>query len=256
MRAESYHRPMDRANKSRAQPDSNLPGSTRIRVRQAREARVARPVRSPFDLGLLPADGTRCSERSFQLARDLALPIGVGDTSPVINDYLGAVGFAPAEHLEILQRRDGRLVFAPTIGAALTSSELAARRSQALTLRQCQELHDAYSHQAGVVAAYDSETDALIFPTAYRARDIEHPVLHELGHALTMPHDRQTPCSTLLRGLPLHLRRHVRPYRQAGAAPEELAWEVLAEAYVLLLVGRAAELPSPVLSELCAMLTP
>jgi len=247
---------MDRATKSPAQPRSGLPWPSQMRIQQAREGRVARPVRSPFDLGLLPADGTRCSERSFQLARKLALPIGVRDASPVINDYLGAVSFAPPEHLEILQRRDGRLVFAPTIGAALTSSALAARRAQALTLRQCQELHDAYSYQAGVVAVYDSETDALIFPTAYRARDIEHPVLHELGHALTMQHNRETPCSTLLRELPLHIRRHVRPYRQAGAAPEELAWEVLAEAYVLLLVGRADELPSPVLSELCAMLTP
>jgi len=227
-----------------------------MRAQPAREPQVARPVRSPFDLGLLPADGTRCSERSFQLARELALPIGVGDASPVINDYLGAVSFAPAEHLEILRRRDGWLVFAPTIGAALTSSALAARRSQALTLSQCQELHDAYSHQAGVVAAYDRETDALIFPTAYRAHDVEYPVLHELGHALTMPHNREASCGSLLRGLPLHIRRHLRPYRQAGAAPEELAWEVLAEAYVLLLVGRAAELPSPVLSELFAMLTP
>jgi hypothetical protein len=247
---------MPRPNTNRAQSHGSLPDSARVNVQQARETRVARPVRSPFDLGLLPADGTRSSERSLQLAAKLTLPIGVGDASPVISHYLGAVSFAPFEHLEILERRGARLAFAPTIGAALTSSELAARRKETLTLQQCQEMHDTYSHQAGVVAVYDDETDALIFPTAYRARDVEHPVFHELGHALTMPHSHETSYSALLSGLPLHIRRHLRPYRLAGATLDELACEVLAEAYVLLLVGRSAELPGSVLSELFAMLTP
>jgi hypothetical protein len=253
--AQPYHRLMDRGNESRIDSISSFDERGRLRVQRARQDRIARPVTNPFDLGLLPGDGTRCSERSFRLAHELALMVGVGADSPVVIDYLGAVSVAPAEHLEILRERDGRLVFAPTVGAALTSSVLSTRRSQPMTLRQCQELENEYSHEAGVAAAYDCETDALIFPTAYRARDLEYPVLHELGHALTMPRDRESPCEALLRDLPLHIRRHLRPYRMAGAGFEELAWEVLAEAYVLLLVGRAAELPAPVLSELFAMLT-
>jgi hypothetical protein len=174
-----------------------------------------------------------------------------------VNDYLKALSFAPIEHLAILKRRGARLVFAPSIGAALTSSALAKRRSRTLTLRECQKLHAMYSYRAGVVALYDPETDTLIFPTAYRALDIEHPVLHELGHALTMRYSSEVLCcGELLRGLPLHIRRHLRPYRGAGALPEELAEEILAEAYVLVLVGREAELPAPVLSELFAMLVP
>jgi hypothetical protein len=207
-----------------------------------------------FDSGLLAAEGTRASERSLALARRLALTIGAPNPL-VIEAYLGAVSKAPPEHLEVLCAREGRIVFAPTIGAALTSNELARRRTRTLTLRECTELHESHSHHAGVVAAYDMETDALIFPTAYRARDIEYPVLHELGHALTMPNGPRADHAKLLREVPFHIRRHLKPYRIAGASVQELVWEALAEAYVLLLVGREREITPGLLSELFAILS-
>src|SRR6202035_5387356 len=90
--------------------------------------RTVRPSRGPFDSGLLAPDGTRPSERSFRLAKQLGLAVGERSAPSVIKAYLGAVSRAPAEHLEILRRRDGRIVFAPTIGAALTGQALGARR--------------------------------------------------------------------------------------------------------------------------------
>ncbi len=92
-----------------------------------------------------------------------------------------------------------------------------------------------------------------MFPTGYCCIDLEHAVLHELGHALTW-HQAQrdtTDRSAILRDLPFGIRRHVRNYVKR----EDKILEVLAEAYVMYVVGRENELPAAVASELVAMLS-
>ena len=103
-----------------------------------------------------------------------------------------------------------------------------------------------------VTAIYDADTDTLVFPTAYCCADLEHPVLHELGHALTWHKARCRPAGRpeLLRDLPFGIRRHVRQYD----TDEERVDEALAEAYTLYVVGRESELPGALASELVAML--
>lgn len=111
--------------------------------------------------------------------------LGDGEIPPVVDSYLRALSAAPVEHLRSLLRRGARIVFAPTIAVALTSPQLQQRRDRPLTLRECHEVHDEYAPESLVGAIYDPETDTLVFPTGYCCIDLEHAVLHELGHALT-----------------------------------------------------------------------
>lgn len=122
-----------------------------------------------------------------------------------------------------------------------------------MTLRECNEIHTDYAPESLVVAVYDPETDTLVFPTAYCCEDLEHAVIHELGHALTWARaqTRTAACAEILQDLPFCVRRHVRKYE----TQEERIHEALAEAYTLYVVGREGELPAALASELVAMLS-
>lgn len=174
----------------------------------------------------------------------------------MIERYLAVLAMAPAEHLDLLLRRGTRIIFAPTIEHALLSEPAAQRRQIELTARDRLKLRSDYSPESGTAAIFDPCLNLLIFPTHYCAEDLEHVVLHELGHALTMC--MANPRSVLLRNLPSDIDRHIhdRGYGPDGD-PETLrqrVFEVLAEAYVYTVVGRSSELPSAVMSDLMFIL--
>jgi hypothetical protein len=194
--------------------------------------------------------GSRASEASWLLARRLS--VVVGEHAPVIDRYLAVLAMAPAEHLQLLLRRGTRIVFAPTIEHALLSEPACKKRGTPPSAAERMKLRSEYSPESGTAAIFDPVLDFLIFPTHYCARDLERVVLHELGHALTMP--LANPRPALLKNLPKEIARHIkhRGYGPDGD-PETLrqrVLEVLAEAYVFVVVGRHAELPSAVMSDL------
>ncbi|HEX3241345.1 MAG TPA: hypothetical protein VHR18_14555 [Solirubrobacterales bacterium] len=213
--------------------------------------------RSVDDFSVLtePAAGSRISEHSWRVARRLSTV--AGEEAPIIERYLAALAMAPAEHLELLLRRGTKIVFAPTVEHALLSAPATERRSAPLTAQERLRLRSEYSPESEVAAIFDPPLDLLIFPTHYCADDLERVVLHELGHALTLY--LANPRPALLRGLPREIENHIshRGYGPDGD-PETLrqrVLEVLAEAYVFTLVGRADELPAAVMSDLMFILT-
>lgn len=217
--------------------------------------RLIRQQADDFSLLTEPAAGSRVSEQSWRLARKLS--VVVGEEAPIIERYLGFLAMAPPDHLELLLRREIRIVFAPTIEHALLAEPAAQRRGVKLTARDRLKLRGAYSPESEVTAIFDPALDLLVFPTHYCAKDLEHVVLHELGHALTM--GLANPRQALLRDLPAGIDRHIR-HRGYGpdGDPETLrqrVFEVLAEAYVFTVVGRASELPAAVMSDLMFILT-
>ena len=179
------------------------------------------------------------------------------DSAEVVNSYLAAFASVPAAHLSGLRRRGCRIVFAVTIPAALRSPEAVNARGRPLTLTETESLEANYGASAGTVALYDPELDWLVFPTSYRARDLERAVLHETGHALTVPSMLNTAARRvdLLRGLPREISEHIaQPSYGSSTSVTARVLEVLAEAYAWLVVGRAPELSVEVLSELIGIL--
>jgi len=81
--------------------------------------------------------------------------------------------------------------------------------------------------------------------------------LHELGHALTM--SLANPRAALLEDLPSSIAKHLRHHEYGSDNPTEALRvqvnEVLAEAYVYLVVGRGSELPMELLSDLMFILS-
>ena len=207
--------------------------------------RLVRQQVNDFSLLTEPPSGSRVSERSWRLARRLS--IVVGEEAPVIERYLGFLAMAPPDHLDLLRRRGTRIVFAPTVEHALLSKPAVERRNVELTARERLQLRGEYSPESGVAAIFDPSLNLLIFPTHYCAKDLEHVVLHELGHALTMC--LANPRQVLLKGLPAEIDEHIR-HRGYGpdGDPETLrqrVFEVLAEAYVFTVVGRGSSCPPP-----------
>jgi hypothetical protein len=216
--------------------------------------KLVRPQRDPFSLLTDAGSGTRFSERSRLFARNLSLVLG--EQAPVIDRYLDVLALAPPEHLDLLRRRGTRIIFAPTIPHALLSPVAAERRGQEPSPEERLKLRSEYSPESGTAAVFDPILNLLVFPTHYIARDLEHVVLHELGHALTMPLATLDP--RLLDGLPSAIAKHVnsRAYGPEGQK-ETLRLrvnEALAEAYVFLVVGRGSELPHALLSDLMFIL--
>lgn len=174
----------------------------------------------------------------------------------MIERYLAVLAMAPPEHLDLLLRRNVRIVFAPTIEHALLSEPAGQRRGVELTARERLKLRADYSPESRVNAIFDPSLDLLVFPTHYCTEDLEHVVLHELGHALTM--SMANPRPLLLENLPADIDRHI---RDRGYGPDgdpetmrQRVFEVLAEAYVYTVVGREQELPHAVMSDLMFIL--
>lgn len=197
----------------------------------------------------------RSSERSMRVAR--AMAVVLGQPAPIIDRYLEALSCAPAEHLALLNRRGTRIVFAPTIYAALASPWAARRRDGgALSFDDEANTRARFGADSLAAAAYDSSTDALIFPTSYCSRSLKHAVLHELGHAITLGRVEVRP--KLLEGLPKRIAHHVLSDFYIGPTPEvtmrNRIFEALAEGYVELVEGRFEKLPPALSSELLFML--
>lgn len=234
-----------------------------LRPRLSREYHVAmRDIGHKVDLNDLAvlSGDTACyrlsqsNEDSLRAAQ--AMTRVFGPRVPIIERYLDALSFAPRAHLEILIRRDAEIVFAPTIDVALTSDWAERRRGQALTMAEARALRIDYGPESNAVGIYDPDTDALIFPTGYCTRDLQHVVLHELGHALTMP--RATFRAQLIKNLPRRLDRHVYSEYYLADSPETTlrhrVFEALAEGYIEIIEGRIEQLPKALASELMFML--
>lgn len=188
---------------------------------------------------------------------DCAQPFDRGrERTPVVERYLGAFSQAPAAHLELLGSRDIRVIFAPRIVDAFASRTANRRRGRKLSASELWDLRINLSERTGVVAVYDPELDLLVLPTSYATRDLERAVLHELGHALTMA--ASSPRAELLKHLPPEIASHVARSTYTGVnartTMQARVFEALAESYVYLVVGRAEELPSALLSELVFIL--
>ena len=177
-----------------------------------------------------------------------------GEHVPIVERYWQALASASEQDLLRLRRAGIEIVFAPTIGSALQTAWAVRRRGREVDAEELRALEERYGRNSKAAAAYFSDVRALVLPTATCAADLEHVVLHELGHALTFDAASARACGRreLLEDLPAHLRLHLSHYRQ-GPEPEAVAervLEALAESYVLLMVGREAELPHGLLSEL------
>ena len=223
---------------------------------------IVRPTNDRGDFNELrvvmgDADSYRLShstDASREAARRIAAVIG--PRVPVIDLYLEALSYAPANHLVQLAERGTRIMFGPTIDAVLRSGWAARRRGRELSSSEARRMRIDYGPESRTAAAYDPSTDALIFPTAYRAADLADVVLHELGHALTIPRAQVRPA--LIEDLPSRLYRHVRSDCYTGVTPEDTlrrrALEALAEGYVYMIDGRMGQLPAALLSELTFIL--
>ena len=95
--------------------------------------------------------------------------------------------------------------------------------------------------------AYDEELDWIIFTGSVPVIDSERLILHEFGHAMTVPFwsRRAHLRADLLLGLPGQIDDVLRQYQQGDEliAIRERVLEVLAEAYAWMCLGRWSELP-------------
>lgn len=222
-----------------------------------RSGRRVRRELDPFAIRDLAADGSRVSQGAYVVAKHISRVFGA--RTMVVERYWEALAHAPDQDLLRLRRTGIEIAFAPTIASALQTQWATERRGHALSADVLTDLEHEYGAASLAAAAYFSDVRALVLPTAYCAEDLEHVVLHELGHALTMDAAEPLACASghLLNGLPRHLRDHLALYPQ-GSSPDAVAervHEALAEAYVLLTVGRAEELPHDLMSELFCMMS-
>lgn len=171
------------------------------------------------------------------------LSIVIGERTAVIDRYECELSRAPIEHLRILSRRAAAIVFAPTIPDALRSSEAQVRRRRSLTTAELVANEAKYRPETSVVGLYDPGLDWLIFPTSYCVADLEWPVMHELGHALThrWAWHNASELRRLLDDLPPAITAHIaQPGYDSIDAALKLRMqvsEVLAEVYVRLVAG-------------------
>lgn len=216
----------------------------------AREGRgFIGPIRPSVDVeSCMDEPGPGCSHSDASVAAAARLTLQYDETTtPTVVAYQQLLGYAPTHHLESFGRRGGIIVLAPSIAGWLAGSDAAARRGRELDERE--RAHDAreYGRESGVCAIFDPYTDALVFPTAVRARDLLHPVLHELGHALTLDHvwvefQRFEPLlAHLPRRIADHLDRYSFPEGYDGRRLKVA--EVFAEAYAMLVGGWQEEVP-------------
>jgi hypothetical protein len=197
------------------------------------------------------ADDTAALDaRSCDLAASMSVVIG--RARPIIDRYITGFGAVPYSHLQALDGRDLKLVFAETIPAGLESKTARERRGRNLRPDEFIRVRFDCDRRSGTVAVYDEATDLIVFPTTYTTSKPERPVLHETGHALTMP--GASPRESLLRDLPPELDTYVREAVPDSASPEEktrvATLEALAEGYVYYITGRRHRLPKELRVEL------
>jgi hypothetical protein len=192
------------------------------------------------------------------LARQLSIVIG--KRTAVVDRYECELSKAPLEHLQMLSRRSAAIVFAPTIPDALRSREATLRRGRSLSTAELLD-HDAtYGPGTAAVGLYEPALDWLIFPTSYRVADLEWPVMHELGHALThrWAWHHAEKLRRLLDDLPAAIAQHIAQPGYDSVDPalklRMQVSEVLAEVYVRLVADVGGAYASLV-SELIGILS-
>jgi hypothetical protein len=178
----------------------------------------------------------------------------IGPETQSSEAFLDALGYAYACHMQSLKKRGCGIIMAPSIAFGLDSMPAAERRGRVLTAAEREHVEREYAPDSGVMAIYSSEIDALVMPTSRIAPDHEHLVLHEVGHALTLPAAMDLSPALLGAKLPPDLRAHVEHPGYGGDQRIQLA-ELLAETYAWMIVGRMEELPPPVLSVLVVSLS-
>lgn len=151
--------------------------------------------------------------------------------------------------------RGAIIVMAPTIPDWLCSNQAVQRRGRPLTDEEQAQATREHGPETGTAAVYDAQTDSLVLPTDEVSSDRLHPVLHELGHALTLDQVwmRFRDLKPLLDNLPQRILDHLSAGYPQGedddAVRVQLA-EVFAEAYAMAHAGRDDELPPSLASAL------
>lgn len=204
-----------------------------------------RPIRRPPDYFARldrTADAFPADERTFRAARALAEPIGDADVDEPLLRWLAQV---PLTDMRAFARRGGRIIFASSFLAAAAGDEADRRRRRPLhpvTLAAYEDFD-----RTPVFGAYDEELNWIIFTGSARSIDSERLILHEFGHAMTVPlwSRRAHLRADLLLGLPGQIDDVLMQYRQGDdlIAVRERVLEALAEAYAWMCMGRWSELP-------------
>jgi hypothetical protein len=204
-----------------------------------------RPIRRPPDY-FAPLDRTGDAfppdEQTFHGARAVAGAIGDADIDERLLRWLSQV---PLTDMRAFARRGGRIVFASSFLGAANGDEANRRRGRPLD----PATYSAYADfdRTAVFGAYDDELDWMIFTGSARSIDGERLVLHEFGHAMTVPlwMRRAHLRADLLLGLPTQIDDVLKQYRQGDdmIAIRERVLEALAEAYAWMCLGRWSELP-------------
>jgi hypothetical protein len=175
-----------------------------------------------------------------------------GPLSLTAQGYLNAISYASPAHLISLRRRGCAILMAPTIPLALCSEAAEVRRGRPLDLQEKERIHHEYGENSGVLAIYDWSIKALVLPTIDGVIDVEHVVLHELGHALTWEQIGDDHRDDLFHGLPRRIAEFIQ--QPIYSSHRSKVAEIIAEAYVWTIVGRGDELPPAVISELVGIL--
>lgn len=204
-----------------------------------------RPIRRPPDY-FAPLDRTAdafpADEGTFRAACAAAHPIGDADIDEKLLQWLSQV---PLTDMRAFARRGGRIVFASSFLAAADGDEANRRRRRPLH----PVTYSTYADfdRTPVFGAYDGELDWMIFTGSAASIDGERLVLHEFGHAMTVPHwiQRAHLRADLLLGLPAQIDDVLKQYPQGDdiIAVRERVLEALAEAYAWMCLGRWSELP-------------
>jgi hypothetical protein len=205
--------------------------------------RAVRMPPDPFSLLDVALDGLRPCEETYTMAKSISKPVD----SWVDERLLGALAVVPPNNMKAFKQRRGAILFADSfLGAA--ESDIANRRRgrpPAPGVRRGYQELDRLG--ARVFGIYDEQIDALVFTGAARPLNHERVALHEFGHAMTVREWHRTAHlrSDLLLGIPPQMEDLLKAYKQGNSreAISERVLEVLAEAYVWMIVGRWEELP-------------
>lgn len=204
-----------------------------------------RPIRRPPNY-FAPLDRTSDAfppdERTYRAALGVTNHLEGARPDDLLLQWLSQV---PLSDMRAFTKRGGRIVFASSFVAAATSDQASRRRGRPIhpVTRAAYEDFD----RTDGFGAYDEELDWMIFPACAGSIDGERLVLHEFGHAMTVPlwSRRAHLRGDLLVGVPSQINDLLAHYRQGEdrEAIRERVLEALAEAYAWMCLGRWAELP-------------
>ncbi len=233
------------------------PGTRSFAARPGRRGPIRRTA-GDFDLGLEPTGGSSHSDEAIELARQITFVFGPQNMA--VQHYEQLFGYAPVRDLCALRKRGAIIVMTPAIPYWLCSEEAKERRGRPLTDEEQSQVEREHGPETGTAAVYDPQTDSLVLPTGEVSPDPLHPVLHELGHALTL--DRVwkdfRSLRRLLDDLPQRIHDHLASGYPRGSDEDSVRIqiaEVFAEAYAMALAGRDAELTPNLASALVGILT-